>query len=495
MPTILHLSDLHRDSGNHPSNRALLQSIELDLERFAENNPDVDAIQIIVVSGDLVQGVHPSSRNPEEELQSQYEQAQEFLVGLTDRFLDRDRNKVVIAPGNHDVDASTFHRSLKAIPMTDDSNTSAVSALIDSLRFEDDSKTRWCWEELRLYQIEDEDTYNRRFDSFIRFYESFYEGTRTYALEPTKQYDLFHYPEMNLVFVTFNSCMGTDLFNTQGDISPECIAGADQEIRRLGLDKEVRIAVWHHGIAGPPKRSDYIDAALLDNFIDFGYSIALHGHHHRTSIVNESYRFGSDSKMTLISAGTLCGSHRTLPHGQRRSYNIIKLDLNLQVGSVFLRSMLNDRFDGPLWGPGNHEHSRSDRQSRGDLQTFNINVIQPEQAPHPEMTVLKMAEIFIRQKDHSKAQEILEPLLHTSEGPIARRFLLECYHVQSDMDNIVKHFDPPASDQEALHLAESLYSLGQNDRLKDLLASPIFSDSTNPAIIEIRDKYMRRLTL
>ena len=80
MPTILHISDLHRTSGPRLDNDELLTAIINDAKRWEkEGIPQPD---LIVVSGDLVQGVSGDTTNADAQIQAQYEEANEFLAAL-----------------------------------------------------------------------------------------------------------------------------------------------------------------------------------------------------------------------------------------------------------------------------------------------------------------------------------------------------------------------------------------------------------------------------
>ena len=101
MPTLLHISDLHRTSGPRLSNDDLLAAIASDATRWSgEGIPSPD---LVVVSGDLVQGVSIGTPDPDSEIAAQYSEACDFLRRLAAEFVDSDRSRVVIIPGNHDV--------------------------------------------------------------------------------------------------------------------------------------------------------------------------------------------------------------------------------------------------------------------------------------------------------------------------------------------------------------------------------------------------------
>ena len=55
----------------------------------------------------MVHGVAPDARDPIAELDRQYAEAESFLASLSDSFVDGDRERVIIVPGNHDV--SYYH--------------------------------------------------------------------------------------------------------------------------------------------------------------------------------------------------------------------------------------------------------------------------------------------------------------------------------------------------------------------------------------------------
>ena len=122
-----------------------------------------------------------------------------------------------------------------------------------------------------------------------------------------------------MVLAGFNSCFNNDPLNKAGLIYPDCIAGAANTLRRRAYRNRPSLAVWHHSAHGSPVVTDYMDAETLQNLIDAGFSIGFHGHQHKPRFIDEHFRFGAGRKITVISAGTLCGGPRALPSGQSRS--------------------------------------------------------------------------------------------------------------------------------------------------------------------------------
>ena len=247
-------------------------------------------------------GSRPTQRIPTRRSYEQYHKALLFLSDLTDRFVGGDRNRVIIVPGNHDISAYHFVRSLRRIDIPDDRKRELATQL-----FSPTSHLRWSWASFDLYEIADRDFYGRRLGAFADFYGDFYNGKRTYDLDPAKQFDIFDLPQFDLVIAAFSSCYNNDLFRKHGSIHPSCIANAGCALRDPSLRDRYRLAVWHHNTEGLPEHSDYMDASLLQNLIDRGFSLGFHGHQHRPQFLDTRFQHGIDRTIKIISAGTLCG--------------------------------------------------------------------------------------------------------------------------------------------------------------------------------------------
>ena len=229
--SILHISDLHRDGRNPIRNDVLLDSLTNDRRHFsAEEQPPIRVPDLIVVSGDIVQGVRHDMPTAEERLREQYDQAADFLGQLADRFVGGDRERIVIVPGNHDVSAYHLHKSLSSVELS----SGRQGELIEQL-FSPESLLRWSWRDLKLFRITDLEIYRERMAAFARFYTKFYRGTRTYSLDPADHMDLFDYPQFDLTVVGFSSCHNNDPFNRQGAMHPACIADAGTRLRHPSL--------------------------------------------------------------------------------------------------------------------------------------------------------------------------------------------------------------------------------------------------------------------
>lgn len=486
MPNILHISDLHRDASHPLSNSALIDSLDRDRERYQSQYATLETVDLILVSGDIVLGVAATTQDAGTQLELQYQEAESFLSALADIFVAGNRDRVVIVPGNHDVNFYEVTASLKEITFVGD-NAAAVGVIAEHVNRLNapDSMLRWSWKTLSFSEVVDKERYLRRFQAFADFYQSFYGGSREYSVQPDRQYDLFDYPDLGITIVGLNSCYNNDPLNRVASIHPDCIAAAARELRDGRYRGRLRIALWHHSTNGPPGQIDHLDPDFLQVLADCGISLGLHGHQHRPQLIDERYQFGEDRKITVISAGTLCGGPGALPTGHSRSYNLIEVDLTNLSGTTHIRQMKNDSFDSPIWGPG---------AVPSNMQSFINFKIQPPSNVGNNSTPVMLAEAEEKLSTGApeEAVKILKPLLATSD--LARRLLLEALVVSGSPSEIVEHFNPPRSPSEFVFLADAMWEMGDVKQLQALITGQEISGSTDPAIVETVSKYSARMT-
>lgn len=477
--SILHISDLHRDPANPIRNDVLLDSLENDRRHYSTGeSPRIRSPDLVIVSGDIIQGIKLDAPDPEEKLRVQYQEALDFLAKLTDRLVGGCRNRVIIVPGNHDVSAYHFDKSLRRIDILPDRKKDLVTQL-----FSPDSRLRWSWSGFELYEIADQALYAQRLAAFAEFYASFYNGTRMYDLDPSKQIDIFDFPAFDLTVAGFSSCHNNDLFNRQGAIHPACIADAGTRLRRPSYQDRLRIAVWHHNAEGMPAHSDYMDPDLIQNLIDRGFSLGFHGHQHRPQCLDTRFRHGTDRKITVISAGTLCGG-ASFRYG--RAYNIVELDTGNRTGRLHVREMQNYNLSLPIWG------CRALTPNTNAYYDFPYDA-PPEPSMHPNAntTALIDAQRLYEAAEYRKAAEVLAVVSVSDD--LARPLLLDCFVKLRDCPGLLARFDPPASIAEAIHVIDALWTEARHDRLAEVLKLPLIAESTDPSAIEMRQKYAAKL--
>jgi predicted MPP superfamily phosphohydrolase len=168
MFSFLHISDLHRSHDDPVDNDSLVAALLADRDRYMGETPSVPPPDAIIVSGDLIQGAVIGRTGWQKQIEYQYSVANSFLNDLTERFLDGDRSKLIIVPGNHDVCWNTSFVSMERVPVSEYPED-VRQALIEPF-----SNYRWSWKELALYRIRDSHAYNCRMNAYWNFAENFY---------------------------------------------------------------------------------------------------------------------------------------------------------------------------------------------------------------------------------------------------------------------------------------------------------------------------------
>lgn len=232
--SILQITDSHRGKDSHITNSALLTSLLNDKEKYTTiEAPLIQAPDIIIVCGDIIRG-SVNKDNAGQETKEQYDEAIGFFTGLANEFLGGDKNRIVLVPGNHDVNWKYSMDSMIKIDNDKviDSNNQLKSEYWRQT-INQNSDIRWSWKELSFSKVADYKTYLKRFEAFAQFYNVFYDGKRDYSLNPDSQYDIFDFPEFAISIVGYNSCYNNDHLNQIGDIHPDCIANATRQLREL----------------------------------------------------------------------------------------------------------------------------------------------------------------------------------------------------------------------------------------------------------------------
>lgn len=473
--TILHISDLHRDSGSQLTTTTLLQSLLRDKARFL--NEGHEAPTLAVISGDIVYGVRPNESEADKKLATQYDEALEFLVALTDQYFDGNRENIIIVPGNHDVSMPHVKRAIKSVPAP--INAEETQRLVERL-FAYDTKVRWDWASLTAHEIVDDTIYGDRMAPFADFYGNFYQGKRTYALNPAKQYSVHDFPHLGLAFLALSSCHQNDLYNRTGRIHPDALAQAAGEMVKLSRLGRLGVGVWHHNIQGGPNDNDYVDPEFLQILMDGMCMIGMHGHQHKPQLLE--HRFSADQRqgISIISAGTLCGGPRSLPSGRSRSYNIVKFDVEERKGTIFVRSMTNTDFSNPVWA------RRHIPEFGGDLVDFKL--IGEAHAPDA-MAIAEEADSLARKGLHRQAFDAAKRDL---ENKYLRRIALDALLEMKDWAGIIEFFVSPKNPREFVTLSTAYEELGSWEALKVLHAGP-FSQNQDLAVRQRID--MMRATL
>ena len=461
MYSILHVTDLHRSKTDPISNPELLSALVGDRDRYVVENPPIRAPDAIVVSGDLVQGVTLGATGPATELASQYEAAYHFIADLTDRFLGGDRSKVIIVPGNHDIDWNAAFAAMEEV----DPNTGPPS--LPGALYEPGSRYRWDWKSRRLYRIKEDAAYASRLDAFWTFFSRFYSGvTGMLSVSRGSDANLYSLDDGRIGVAAFNSCAGNDCFSFQGEIPREAVAQAHMDLKDRGPWR-LRIAVWHHDIEGPPNRADYMDAEIVRGMIGRGFRLGLYGHQHRLQVTPQHARLLGDETMAIASAGSLCAGRWELPTGALRGYSIIEISDDYSSARVHVREM----------GFANLFTRAVLREFSGRSYVDLTWTTPLDASGRPEDPVAQRTTTAVREAeealraDHDPARALdLLTAPGLADHPFGRRLLLEAAQAAGDARRTVAALSDPRTVEELVALFDAHLALGGEGDPGGLLA-------------------------
>jgi Calcineurin-like phosphoesterase len=479
---ILHISDLHRDLSDEINNKWLLDSLENDFNQFDRQTPTIARPSLCIVSGDLIYGVKPGAADCAKEQKRQYQQAEEFIVGLAERFFDGNRERVVILPGNHDVSYEDVMASTLKIDIPSD--LGKKSQLVSEL-LKPNSRLRWSWHDLCFYKIVDEGRYQIRLNHFAETYEHFYQGKRSFPLTPEQQFGIFDFPDLGFCVAALNSCFNNDPLRRAGAFHPVALTEACRILRQAQRAGWLMAGAWHHNLAGSPALDDYLDSEFLQLLIDAGVSLGFHGHQHLPECFDERYRIGpSPRKITIVSASTLCAEPRNLKPGVPRSYNMVELNTDAWIGRVHQRQMVNMLFNLPVWGPG---HFNVTNNSYFDFELCKPLATRP---PQLDMQItLDQADKYLGARQWNEALGILDTV---KEVPLARPLLLRALTELGDPRRTIATLWPPLTVGETVTVGGAIIESGTKQEAEAFVRLPIVSGSSDASVQDISRRIRER---
>ena len=437
MPTILPISDLHRTSGPRLDNNELLAAVTSDAMRW--NGEGIPRPDLIVVSGDLIQGSSLDTPDSDSEITAQYNEAGDFLRRLSDEFVDSDRSRVVIVPGNHDVHWSRARCAMKPL--------ATCPTGIASKAFDTSSNVRWNWGEQQAYEVSNNDLYDSRFEHFRRFQADFYAGLDPNPLSHSDGDLVFvEYPSHGLAVAGFASWYGNDCFCHVGEIDMASLASSRELL--ANSKAPVAIAVWHHSIVGGPRAHDYMDRRVIHRLIDFGFSVGLHGHQHYPGAAPFELRLPNLTSMAVVGAGSLAVGDRELPMGERRQFNIVVIDPSSEsiTVTVHVRAMSSG---GVFTG--------SHRDDFGGNTFIKLTLPRSPSRPKTPTPTQRLDEamtaVTIRQ--YEKALQLLAEI-NSSHSHEKRQIEIKALDGMGRHEELIRFLDPPQNADEVVRIISLL---------------------------------------
>jgi hypothetical protein len=449
--TILHISDLHRSPMDPIGNDELLSSLVSDFERAATEDPGFGPPDAVVISGDLVQGVPLGEPDHEAIIHTQYEVALDLVGRLCDRFLGSDRSRIVVVPGNHDVDWNVAFSAMQPIP-----NDDLIRSPIRPRDMGPRADLRWDWRERTAYRIADRARYDARLDQYRRFVAVMYAGVALrYPISPNASYAMFDLNAGRIGVAAFNSCFGNDCFAFHGAIASDAVAQAHMDLHDQGRGYDLLMAVWHHSIEGPPEATDYMDIATIYDLIGKGFRLGLHGHQHRGEVSQSYLHLPQREPMAIISAGSLCAGPIELPTGVNRQYNVLEIADDCRNVRVHVREMAV----GTVFAPA----LRSDLGGRGYVDMKIGAPLSPIPPVRLRTDALVIdAESLLMSGNPADALSKLRAV-DLSPGSYARSLALRSAERAEDWPSVVDIATPPQAVDELISATRALTLQGRFD--------------------------------
>jgi hypothetical protein len=443
--SILHISDLHRSPNDNITNAELVSAMVSDRQRYLHEHPSIQAPDAIVVSGDIIQGVPLNTPDAAVRLDEQYATAHAFIKELADRFVDGDRSRVIVVPGNHDIDWVMSRSAMDLVPTED------VPENLASELYRADTLYRWDWKKQELFRVSNVSMYEQRMDAYWRFFDQFYAAVpsllRVSRGSPANLYSLW---DGRIGVAAFNSCHGNDCFAFHGSIPREVVARAHLDLMDAG-GFGLLIAVWHHNVEGPPYRTDYMDVDIVRGMIGRGFRLGLYGHQHRAEAVPIQIHLADRETMAVVSAGSLCAGARELPTGAHRGYNIIEIADDLRSARVHIREMsVSNLF------------CASRRAALGGASCVDLGWDLPADLAGRTVDISKQrrvaavvrAEAELKAGAPAAAKELLRPI--AAELPdFGRKLLLEAARQTSDRPLLAELLTPPRTIAELIERTDT----------------------------------------
>ncbi|HET7502868.1 MAG TPA: metallophosphoesterase [Kofleriaceae bacterium] len=318
---ILHLSDLHVTHDGRELNQL-----------WGRARPAMagQRFDFVVLSGDLTQRAAPA----------EYAKLKRFLEAEIEPLVLGDRatvkTRVVIVPGNHDVDwsADVFDTLALANARSD----------VAQMWFADGQ-----WRpETQPYRVKTgafghtsafqirADHYHERFAAVQAFLSDYYGDQLVHPHRPfglidplgtgSGDWQAHVFPELHVAILGFNSCYRNDRYWHGAQIHEDAITEARDHIDRIDHGRSfLRIGVWHHGLESHRSRPDRLTFENLTALVTSGIKVGFHGHVHKTHA--QLHRLITDD-FALVSTGTLGAASEDRPDAVANQFSIIDLHRN-----------------------------------------------------------------------------------------------------------------------------------------------------------------------
>ena len=319
------------------------------------------------------------------------------------------------------------------------------------------STYRWSWPVQKLFRITNEAIYEQRMNRYWEFVNSFYSGVDLrFPIDRARGFQLFELCKRRVLVAAFDSIDENDCFSHAGAIARGTVAKCAIELRDARHAYDLKVAVWHHSIQGPPLRSDYMNASQVQEMIGHGFQMGMHGHQHVAGALSQYVHLDESRTMAVVSAGSLCAGSNQLPRGVNRQYNLIVVEDDFLGARVHVREMGDgeqftrkrtgaflDGFADVSWQPQTNMMGIAD-----DAQESNVR------------RALEDAEVALK---IGKASEALEALrgVDLNSQPHARKLKIEALAAEGEWLDLVSAIGEAVNVEERVLLISALVKADQ----------------------------------
>lgn len=485
--SILQISDIHKPKNGDYEH--LYQSLVEDCDRYV-NEEGIEKPNFVVVCGDLING------GAVDEIRLQYADVLKFLNKLCDYFLNGDKNRMFIVPGNHDVDWNASKESMHCLNWDNIKDSEKRKEIVEYIRTDFNQDFRWDWNDFNVYRIDDKIKYNNRFCEYQTFYNQFFKDclSRSFNINPDNQYFVYAFPENHIAFIEFNSAYITDHLCDVGSINKMCITKASEQLRELKEQGFFLCGIWHHHVDGTPYQSNYMDRHLLRTLLMKGIQLGLHGHNHRNEIILEERNIEPKMKMMVVGTGTLYGNRDALPTGVKRLYNIINIHIDQHKAhlKVIPRESIDVNSDEiPEWTLGTFEQTmqplwEEDLEVRRERQTTGIRKNGRIMNYSQEIN-----DALYAYEQTGNGSMFIETLTNLDMSNVwVRKFCLQILEKESNYSKIIDLFSEPQNDAETISLLQAVEKLHSIEIIKKIQCNKMIQENSNPIIKDLLNKYI-----
>jgi len=298
---ILHISDMHI------KNIDQVIKYRLQIETDLINELNIKKLEYLIISGDIA----------DNSIEDEYIAAFDLVNGLVKRF-GLDSSRVVIVPGNHDLNWDLSEKSYVFIPKRKLSSTYEKDKFISA------------GEAGGL--IRDDSLYKNRFNTFSKyFYKKIYINQ-----EYPKSYDdqaiIHEHPQDKILFLALNSSWQIDHhFKKRASINMNSLSKSLNCIQNEKYKDWVKMCVWHHPIFGREMMNDEFMQLLSIH----GFKVCLHGHIHES--IEGFYNYDAKRKIHVIGGGTFGAPTNEQIPGIPLQYNLLSFDSSENEFTVYTR--------------------------------------------------------------------------------------------------------------------------------------------------------------